>query len=148
MQEKNKKNTDISERIYQVIEHLSITPNKFTKTLGYKRAQTIYDILNCKSAPSYDFFNRLFNSEYSAMINPIWLLTGKGALTDNISSNQDRSSILPNCQSCIEKERTIKALEKNVELLEKLNRSLELHIKQGSGIADPQKATYQQTATG
>jgi hypothetical protein len=42
----------------------------------------------------------------------------------------------------------IVSLEKNVELLEKLNRSLENQIKSGSGGTDSQKAPYQQTATG
>lgn len=38
----------------------------------------MYDILNGKSAPSYDFFNRFMLSEYSEMYSVDWLLTGRG----------------------------------------------------------------------
>lgn len=72
------KNTEISARIAEIIERVGETPNSFAKSLGYSRAQTIYDILNGKSAPSYDFFNRLANAEFSAIINFQYLLNGKG----------------------------------------------------------------------
>lgn len=74
------KNTGISARIADVIERVGGTPSSFAKCLGYTRAQTIYDILNGKSAPSYDFFNRFANTEFSAIINLHWLLTGKGEM--------------------------------------------------------------------
>lgn len=64
----------------QLIESLGITANHLAKTLGYKRAQTIYDIVNGKSAPSFDFFNKLAMSEYSDKINIDWLLTGRGEI--------------------------------------------------------------------
>ena len=83
MNNKIEKNTEISDRISQVIELLSVNPNIFSKKLGYARTQTIYDILNSKSAPSFDFFNRLFSSEYSALINPVWLFTGQGLISPN-----------------------------------------------------------------
>ncbi|MDL2315064.1 hypothetical protein LJC16_02265 [Bacteroidales bacterium OttesenSCG-928-C19] len=72
------KNTEISERILKVLDILNVTANDFGKKLGYTRTQTIYDITSGKSAPSFDFFFRLYNSEYSETINPIWLITGKG----------------------------------------------------------------------
>lgn len=84
MQNKNKKNTEISERIKLVIDFLCVTPNEFAKKLNYERSQTIYDILNCKSAPSFDFFNRLFNSEYSEIISSDWLITGKGEMKKEV----------------------------------------------------------------
>lgn len=74
-------NTEISERIKQVIDYLKVNPNVFAKTLGYERSQTIYDIMRGKSAPSFDFFNKLENSEYSVKINTKWLLTGKGEIS-------------------------------------------------------------------
>ncbi|MBI9061806.1 MAG: helix-turn-helix transcriptional regulator [Marinilabiliaceae bacterium] len=73
-------NTEISARVTQVIEYLKITKSDFAKKLNYSRAQSIYDIINGKSAPSYDFFNRLFNTEYSALIDATWLITGKGEM--------------------------------------------------------------------
>lgn len=72
------KNTEISARIDELISILHTNPNKFANALGYSRAQTIYDILAGKSAPSYDFFKRFVTSGYSAFINIRWLLTGEG----------------------------------------------------------------------
>mgnify|MGYP002507944296 FL=1 len=58
---------------------LHTNPNKFANALGYGRTQTIYDILNGKSAPSFDFFNRFLKSGYSVFINLRWLITGEGS---------------------------------------------------------------------
>ena len=88
LQEIMKKNTEISERIAKLIEYTDVSSNEFAKKLGYKRSQTIYDILNGKSAPSYDFFNRLLNTEYSETINLKWLITGSGYML-NDSKNSD-----------------------------------------------------------
>ena len=74
--ENKEKIAEISARISDVIECCATTPNNFAKILGYNRAQTIYDIINGKSAPSYDFFRRFSESEYSAIINLKWLLSG------------------------------------------------------------------------
>jgi hypothetical protein len=78
--ENEEKIAEISARLAKIIEYLSDTPNSFALKLGYQRAQTIYDILNMKSAPSYDFFNRFTNTEYSDIIDIEWLLTGKGEM--------------------------------------------------------------------
>lgn len=72
------KNAEISARIREIIEDLNLSPNAFALKLNYKRAQTVYDILNGKSAPSYDFFNRFMLSEYSVTYSMDWLLTGRG----------------------------------------------------------------------
>lgn len=74
------KNSEISERIALVLSTLSLSPNSFAKKLGYDRSQTIYDIINGKSAPSYDFFKRFQTSEYSEVIQIDWLLTGRGKM--------------------------------------------------------------------
>jgi hypothetical protein bfra3_16308 len=76
--EMSEKNAEISARIDELICILHTNPNKFANALGYGRAQTIYDILSGKSAPSYDFFKRFCNSGYSVFINLRWLLTGEG----------------------------------------------------------------------
>ena len=79
-QEKEKKNAEISARIMKVVEYLGETANSFALKLGYQRAQTIYDIRDMKSAPSYDFFKRFSNAGYSVIINLDWLLTGEGTM--------------------------------------------------------------------
>lgn len=72
------KNTEISERIKKVIDFVGVTNNDFAKKLGYERSQSIYDIINGKSKPSFDFFEKLSNSEYSEIIDFENLITGKG----------------------------------------------------------------------
>lgn len=94
--EKEEKNAEISARIAEIIERVGENPNSFAKCLGYSRAQTIYDILNGKSAPSYDFFKRFANTEISAKINLRWLLTGKGdVLKTKCSSVQQEEHLSP-----------------------------------------------------
>ena len=80
MQKKEHKNTEISERISKLIEALGIKPNAFALALGYNRSQTMYDIVKGKSAPSFDFFNKLAMSEYSEILNMDWVLTGRGEI--------------------------------------------------------------------
>ncbi len=74
------KNTDISERLKQVIDYLGFTKNEFAKKLGYNRSQVIYDIIKGKSKPSYDFFFRFKNTGFSEKINTDWLITGEGEM--------------------------------------------------------------------
>ena len=83
-----KKNTEISARVTEMIEFLQETPNSFAKSLGYNRAQTLYDIISGKSAPSYDFFNKVANAEISAQINIKWLITGKGNIYNNTDNKE------------------------------------------------------------
>ncbi|MCT4614544.1 MAG: hypothetical protein N4A49_06680 [Marinifilaceae bacterium] len=82
------KNSVISERIEYMINILKLNKNEFAKKLGYKRSQSIYDILNNKSKPSYDFFEKLYNSEFSELINADWLFTGEGDILKEKTNNQ------------------------------------------------------------
>lgn len=101
--EKSEKNAEISARISKILEKEGLTPNNFAQKLGYSRSQTIYDIINCKSAPSYDFFNRFAVSGFSETYNLDWLLTGRGGMNKekseknaekgNISSDQPHISL-------------------------------------------------------
>ncbi|MHC8416667.1 hypothetical protein [Bacteroides hominis] len=78
--EKENKNAEISARLTEILQYTGDTRNGFAVKLGYERAQTVYDIINMKSAPSYDFFRRFSVSEYSDMIDLKWLLSGKGSM--------------------------------------------------------------------
>lgn len=75
-----KKDTSISERIVKIIDFLKVNPNEFAKKLGYSRSQAIYDILNGKSKPSFDFFDKLLHSEYSELFNIDWIISGEGEM--------------------------------------------------------------------
>ena len=78
--EKDKNITDISARIAEIIEKGGYNPNSFAKELGYNRAQTIYDLISSKCAPSYDFFKRLAMSDISATLDLRWLIAGKASI--------------------------------------------------------------------
>ena len=74
------KNAEISARIAEILQYTGETRNSFAVKLGYERAQTLYDIMNMKSAPSYDFFRRFSISEFSDIIDLKWLLSGHGSM--------------------------------------------------------------------
>ena len=77
---KQGKNTEISARLAEMLENAGLTANSFAAKLEYPRSQTIYDILNGKSAPSCDFFRRFLLSEYSEIYDIDWLITGEGSM--------------------------------------------------------------------
>lgn len=82
-----KENTEISVKITEIIDSTGLSKNEFSKRLGYERAQTIYDIANGKSAPSYEFFHRLFNSEFADSISCQYLFV------DDAKSSKIRRAI-------------------------------------------------------
>lgn len=90
--EKENKNTGISARIADILYCLRVSKNAFARKLGYERAQTVYDIINGKSAPSYDFFKKFQTSGYSEIINIDWLITGRGSMLKTTIAN-DHSAI-------------------------------------------------------
>ncbi|GEN71608.1 transcriptional regulator [Chryseobacterium lathyri] len=63
-----------------MLDHLGVNAPEFAKKLEYNRPQTIYDILNGKAKPSFDFFHRLENSEYSDTFEYKWVIGGKGEM--------------------------------------------------------------------
>jgi repressor LexA len=89
-----KKDSEISERMQQMLDYLGVNANVFAKKLGYARSQAIYDMVNAKAAPSYDFFSRLVNSEYSEKIDTDWLLSGKGEINRETHNNIVREPLV------------------------------------------------------
>lgn len=75
-----KENTGISLRIQKMLDYLGLNAPEFAKKLDYNRPQTIYDITNGKAKPSFDFFHRLDNSEYSDTFEYSWIISGKGEM--------------------------------------------------------------------
>lgn len=74
------KNTGIAERVADIIAYNNISINKFALRLGYKRAQSVYDIVNGKVLPSFDFLFKFTTSELSRNINIRWLISGEGEM--------------------------------------------------------------------
>ncbi len=87
-----RENTKISERILQIIEYYGINKNRLAKALGYERAQAIYDVVNEKAQPSFDFFNKFAKSEFSESVNIEWLISGEGEMLKSQSSPTGESS--------------------------------------------------------
>jgi hypothetical protein len=71
---------DISVRLSQVLEYKSISVKEFSEILGYKRPQSIYDFLNGKVKPSFEFFSRFGSSDRFKDIDITWLITGTGVM--------------------------------------------------------------------
>lgn len=84
------KNTEISERIKNLLIILELNANSFAKALGYERSQAVYDMLNGKAAPSFDFFSKILNSEYSDKINIQWIIDGKGEPLLNTAPDKEK----------------------------------------------------------
>jgi transcriptional regulator with XRE-family HTH domain len=104
------KSTEISERINELVNFLGISKNDFAKTLGYKRSQAIYDMAKGKAKPSFDFFEKLLNSEYSEKINLEYLISGKGEIAKTKYS--EKSNILNVTENVTENPRKQKIQKK------------------------------------
>lgn len=123
--------TKISDRLRIIIEKEGITPSKFSKKLGYDRSQTIHDILNAKSNPSYDFFYKFIKSEYSEIYDLNWLITGDGEMQKQkmlLKNNQDGTCIANNSDNV---SRLITILQNTLVEKDKQIESLLSIIKQG-----------------
>ncbi|WP_195484091.1 hypothetical protein [Bacteroides cellulosilyticus] len=134
--EKENKNAEISARIANILQYTGDTRNSFAIKLGYERAQTVYDVINMKSAPSYDFFRRFSISEYSDIIDLKWLLSGEGSmLRDSKNPEETTMGVAPNVAPTSPAEESIiyKMYEKKDEEVKALireNGRLEERIRQ------------------
>jgi transcriptional regulator with XRE-family HTH domain len=118
------KNTTISERIIQITDFLGVSINDFAKKIGYNRSQAVYDVVNGKSKPSFDFFDKLYNSEYSGIFNYEWIITGKGEMLkqepveENILKEPEASYGLDYKEMYLGAKYTIEVQKKYIESLE------------------------------
>lgn len=90
MQEKSIKKSNFFERIEQIIDYYDIkNVNDFAVNyLGYKSSQKINRLKEENTSPSFEILNDISNK--FDKINPGWLLTGKGKMT-----NEDQADISP-----------------------------------------------------
>ena len=129
-----KKNTTISERIIQITDFLGISVNDFAKKIGYNRSQAVYDVINGKSKPSFDFFDKLYNSEYSEKFNYEWLLTGKGnmlkeeVVKENVLREPEENYGIDYKELYLREKEIVDILKKQIRDLE-----LQLGIKRNAG---------------
>lgn len=107
-------NSEISERLATIISSEGLTPNAFAKRLGYSRAQTIYDIINGKSAPSCEFFVRFIKAGFSEKWQIEWLINGQSSQTQTTTETS----------TCGLTEGRLMQLEKENERLRKRNEEL------------------------
>lgn len=76
----------INERIQIVIDYLNITPYEFSKKMGDKRPDTLYNLLkNNNTQPSAKTLNKI--KDNFPEINYAWLLTGEGKMVSNDEVN-------------------------------------------------------------
>lgn len=115
---------EVSERISQLLEYLNVKTPEFAKKLGYKRPQSLYDMIKSKAKPSYDFFNKLLNSEYSELINIEWLITGKGEIEkkkqefiSKESQREEKNDLVKECKECLLFQKEIKIRKEGNERL-------------------------------
>ncbi|MBO9638423.1 MAG: helix-turn-helix transcriptional regulator [Siphonobacter aquaeclarae] len=71
-----KENT-ISQRFEELLKHLRLNPNQFSKEIGKPRS-TIQVILDGRSKPGFDFLELVLL--HFPDINPAWLMTGEGEM--------------------------------------------------------------------
>lgn len=126
--------TKISDRVRIMVENERITPNKFSQKLGYERSQTIHDIINSKSNPSYDFFFKFVNSEFSEIYDLYWLITGEGEMLrderpQSVGKKDDRDETKELLRE------KIKDQQKIIELLEEKVEALKGEIALQEGVA-------------
>ena len=117
-----------------MVENERITPNKFSQKLGYERSQTIHDIINSKSNPSYDFFFKFVNSEFSEIYDLYWLITGEGEMLrderpQSVGKKDDRDETKELLRE------KIKDQQKIIELLEEKVEALKGEIALQEGVA-------------
>ena len=113
------KNTEIAARVANIIEFEELTTNAFAMRLGYARAQTIYDIINGKSAPSCDFFSKFINAGFSERYRLEWVINGiepmrPGVSTPPTANNTELEQLRQEVQRL--KDEKIKLLEKIISL--------------------------------
>lgn len=150
--ENGNKNAEISARIAEILQYTGDTRNSFAVKLGYERAQTVYDIINMKSAPSYDFFRRFSISEYSDIIDLKWLLSGKGSMLCNNKTTEEVKNSTPvdipvsNTDDSViykiykEKDLEVKDLMETVGSLKEQIRQLKR--EKGSSVSDVPDSTH------
>lgn len=73
----NTKN-QVGSRLMDIVKYLGMTPNEFSKSIGFERADKIYNILNGKFYPSYEVLEAITNKYVDINLN--WLVNNQGGM--------------------------------------------------------------------
>ncbi|HEY9124668.1 MAG TPA: helix-turn-helix transcriptional regulator [Bacteroidales bacterium] len=133
MQENNKKNFSINNRIIQFIEYLNISRYRFAHETGISEVNLL-NIYKGKNKPSIDLIEKILH-KYE-VLNPTWLLTGEGEMLRAPAEQQQgqpppkievqKEAIAPPaCALCAEKERVIAKQEQIIKDKDKIIALLE-----------------------
>lgn len=110
--------SEFSDRLMQIIDNEEEKITVFASKMGFQRRTALYDILNKKCLPSFEFFYLFETSEYSKKYNLNWILTGKGEMIQNSSKKGHINS-----EKCFEK------MTNYIEMLENEVKKLKEEIK-------------------
>ena len=109
--------------------------NAFAKKLGYGRSQTLYDIAQAKSMPSFDFFFRFINTGFSEKISLEWLITGKGSmLPEKLEEKRNDKCALEMIRDLAAENALLK---KEIEEMKHSKKNTPTHQLYGNRVAEP-----------
>ncbi len=113
----------IKQRILQYIDTYCSGKREFYTKTGISRGT-----LESKTGISEETFTKIFATYQN--LSPIWVLLGKGLmiLDENDLSIEEENNTA-NCSRCIDKDKSIKTLEKYISLLEEKVNDLKDRIK-------------------
>ena len=112
----------IGDRINNIINHLGMNINSFSKEIGMSNNVTIGRIISGTSKPSFEILSKIV-LRYCSIINVVWLITGKGEMlikgSEKLSSmvSEPSNNLYSECKSCKEKDKLISVQEDNIALL-------------------------------
>lgn len=107
----------VNQRIEELIKHLEMNPNSFSKSIGLSGNSTISRIIKGQTTPSYDTLHAICKTY--EWINIRWLMIGEGEM---VKSNEEQ--INENVEDLIEKIEYQKGLIKTLmETLDMINQN-------------------------
>ncbi|MBN1251183.1 MAG: helix-turn-helix transcriptional regulator [Bacteroidales bacterium] len=78
-------NTEIKDRVLQLINREKLSSSKFAEIIGVQRS-SISHIISGRNKPSLDFIEKVLDKFSS--LNPNWLVTGNGGMYLEVSQNK------------------------------------------------------------
>lgn len=71
----------VGDRLEAVINYYNMTPNEFARSIGFDRADKIYNVLKGKFNPSFEIITAITNKFVDIDLN--WFITGQGKMLKN-----------------------------------------------------------------